>query len=439
MKIAISRWKTMAWLILSAGLLCALVSCAPAKQTLTDAHGNHKLLVTFKDERENRPPIADPVNAYRQRGGYGNTSWSRQVAESLARDYGMAPVAQWPIDTLAIHCVVYWAPMEQPLELVINRLRQDPRVESVQLMQQFRAMGQTYSDPYYRLQSDMRDMHIESAHRMATGRNVRVAVIDTGVDAHHPDIVGQVALAENFVADFPETAEDIHGTAVAGIIAASANNRQGIVGIAPDAKLLALKACWQIAAQKSDAACNSFTLALALNAAIKLKPGIVNLSLAGPHDPLLERLIDKALDEGVIVIASVPSKTKPNENFPASMKRVIAVRSAHEESQDSPREPVISAPGQEILTTLPHASYNFMSGSSFAAAHVSGLAALLLELRPTLSSEQMAAILLASLHRPTPDQPFRSVDACSAVSRVNGTPGCLADAKTEPKLAAPNL
>jgi subtilisin family serine protease len=120
---------------------------------------------------------------------------------------------------------------------------------------------------------------------------VTVAIIDTGVDVGHPDLDRHTISQRNFVnTDSREFKLDRHGTEVAGVIGAVADNGVGIVGIAPDARLLALKACWQPSAGASRAVCNSFTLAQALEATIVAHADIVNLSLAGPPDPLLARL-----------------------------------------------------------------------------------------------------------------------------------------------------
>jgi subtilisin family serine protease len=97
--------------------------------------------------------------------------------------------------------------------------------------------------------------------KAATGRKVTVAVVDSGIESNHPDLAGQVAVEENFV-DGQKYVAELHGTAVAGVIAARAGNGVGIEGVAPDARLLALRACWQAG---SATRCNSFTLAKAIN------------------------------------------------------------------------------------------------------------------------------------------------------------------------------
>ena len=112
-----------------------------------------------------------------------------------------------------------------------------------------------------------------------------MAAIDSGVEVDHPDLRGRIVLARNFV-DTREAVAELHGTAVAGIIGARADNSVGIVGVAPDAQLMALRACWQRPADESAAVCSSFTLAKALQFAIDNGAKVINLSLGGPRDRL---------------------------------------------------------------------------------------------------------------------------------------------------------
>jgi len=129
-------------------------------------------------------------------------------------------------------------------------------------------------------------------HALSTGRKVHVAIIDSGVDDAHPDLAQAVQARANFV-DGRAWVAELHGTAVAGLVAARADNGIGIVGIAPDAQLYALRACWEVSA--SSTLCNSLSLAKALSFAIERKADVINMSLSGPTDLLLGRLIDVAL------------------------------------------------------------------------------------------------------------------------------------------------
>ena len=215
------------------------------------------------------------------------------------------------------------------------------------------------------------------------------------MDIDHPDLSGQIIAKKNFAtpvsADF---VEDIHGTTVAGVIAAHANNNAGIVGIAPDSELIALKACWPRSKGNIEAICNSFTLALAINTAMKMKVDILNLSLSGPEDPLLKALINRAIERGIVVVAAEPDDPESKHRFPASMDNVIAVRSrefSHAKTESSGR--TIVAPGEQVLTTIPTGTYDYISGSSLAAAHVTAVIALLLELYPDLSANKLYGFL----------------------------------------------
>src|SRR5262249_28768819 len=118
----------------------------------------------------------------------------------------------------------------------------------------------SHNDPLYAAEPAARQWHLAELHQIASGRGTRVAVIDSGIDDRHPDLSGQLLVNRNFVAGKPLVAEQ-HGTAVAGIIAAKADNRIGIAGIAPGAKLLGLRACWQ---GPEATACDTLSLAKAL-------------------------------------------------------------------------------------------------------------------------------------------------------------------------------
>ena len=425
------------------GLLCGLLlaggACAeagrrgesaPSVDAAPAPDAARQILVTFADERESRLPIGDSVSGYRRRGDYGNSTWSERRAAELAEDYGLVRNAQWPITALGVHCVVYEVPALLSLDSILRRLAGDQRVESAQSMRSFRVMsasqqpGAGGADPYLRMQAGLRAMRVEEVHRYTTGRNVTVIVIDTGADENHPELKGRVSARESFVPTSPETAGDIHGTAVSGIIAAAAGNGQGIVGIAPDAHVRVMKACWQSGGGLPDAQCNTFTLALALNTAIDARPQIINLSLNGPADPLLQRLIAKAVDDGIIVVASQADAPGPDNEFPASIPGVFAVRAAAAPpSSPRPATRSLAAPGREILTTVPNNAYGFMTGSSFAAAHVSGLIALLLELNPDLTRERIGSILTAaSVASNTEARCSHCIDACQAVSRLIARP-----------------
>jgi subtilisin family serine protease len=212
-----------------------------------------------------------------------------------------------------------------------------------------------------------------------------------------------------------------HGTAIAGIIVARENDGAGIAGIAPQARLLALRACWQAPAPGDAAAfCSSFTLAKALQFALDENAQVINLSLGGPRDRLLERLLDIALSRGITIVGAIDPKLG-NGGFPASHRGVLAV--AGDDGHDVAGDTLV-APGRDIPTTMAGQKWGFVTGSSFAAAHVTGLVALLREIAPDLRPDQLREALAPRALRGTSDDRRVIVDACEAIRKVAGTCAC---------------
>lgn len=370
-----------------------------ASSLFNQANANRILLLGFKDQHINRVQSASISSSYRRRGSYQSSAWSQRTTTQIGSEYNLQKLSEWPMTEVGIHCAVYLVPSGLSLEKTIDRLAKDKRIDIVQKIHQFQTKAHNYNDPYYKLQSNMHAMQIGQAHGIATGRNVTIAMIDTGVDITHPDLNGQIGFNKNFASGVSSSfSTDMHGTAIAGILVARTNNETGIIGIAPDARLIVLKACWPNKTNSFDAICNSFTLALAVNSAIKSGAKILNMSLSGPQDPLLELLLKKATEKGMIVIASDPGSTKNSERFPASLENVIPVQTIrNSNSKNLNQNQSINAPGEHILTTLPHGSYEFVSGSSISAAQVSGIVALLLELKPDLTLSETKKILQKSV------------------------------------------
>jgi len=342
----------------------------------------------------------------------------RQIAERLATKYGLKIIDGWPVAALGVDCFVMEAPGDVALAQIVERLSQDPNVESAQAMQLFHVLG--HNDPLYPLQPSAKLWHLDELHKITTGKRVRVAEIDTSVDVNHPDLTGRVALARNFV-DGRSNVAEWHGTAIAGIIAARADDGIGIAGIAPESKFLALRACWQPTKSGETAAvCSSFTVAKALQFALDENAQVINLSLGGPDDRLLQRLIDVALSRGITIVSAVDPKL-PKGGFPASHRGVLAV--AGDDGHDVAGA-ILLAPGRDIPTTMAGQKWGFVTGSSFAAAHVTGLVALLRDVAPDLRPDQLREALAPRVLRGTSDDRHGIVDACDAVRRAAGTCAC---------------
>ena len=352
------------------------------------------LVVTIRNPIAPVPArAASTPRGYDGIGPYIAGGTARAEGRALAAKYRLIEVSSWPIGLLGVHCLVYGIPAGSDAGRIAAALQHDPRVESVQPLQAFDTEADAYNDPYARLQQNVTQMAISEAHVFSRGAGVRIAVIDTGADVEHPDLRPHAAKTRNFVdADSAQFRTDAHGTAVAGVIGAVPNNGLGIVGIAPDVELLAYKACWRAATPDTPAVCNTFTLAQALSAAIEAHADIINLSLAGPSDPLLTRLVRRGLADGVIVVGAMP-RDGVRRGFPVEIDGVIAADTL-EGGHVTPG--IVLAPGRDVLSLAPAGHYDFFSGSSLAAAEVSALVALLKSERPRLTAHEAESLLNAS-------------------------------------------
>src|SRR5439155_1961392 len=185
------------------------------------------------------PGLAEHVLASHQLQSGG----AAQVMALLERAHGLQRIATWPLPALRALCVLYRLTNGVARETLIDSLARHPHVRVAQALQEFAPLSDAdaprYNDPYVGLQRGFAEIGAASAHRLSVGRDVPIAVVDTAVDVDHPDLRGRIADSRDLV-DAPKSAElrqARHGTQVAGIIGAAANNGQGIVGVAPAAQL----------------------------------------------------------------------------------------------------------------------------------------------------------------------------------------------------------
>ena len=359
---------------------------------------------------------------------YAVSDGARRTMQALASRYHLQYAQSWPISLLHLQCAVFALPAGSAPETLLAQLQQDKRVAIAEPLHDYDVL--TTPDPYAAVQTSNERMDVGQAHLISRGRGVRIALIDTGLASDHPELRGRIEVQRNFVDDDARRFQlDRHGTAIAGVIAANAGNGQGISGVAPESRLLALKACWQLQEGADAARCNSFTLAKALASAVELKARIINLSLTGPPDLLLEALALQAMRAGIIIVG--PGSAAPA--FPGSLRDLLGV--ARSEDQSVPAG-VLQAPGREVLTLAPGGRYDFFSGSSIATGEITGIAALLLARDSGLDATHLHRILdEASETHATPAGTSRSVNACRAVASLLRGADC--EAKTTAQNTAP--
>jgi hypothetical protein len=233
-------------------------------------------------------------------------------------------------------------------------------------------------------------LRLPEVHRIAIGGNVPVAVIDSEIDARHPDLVG--AVVGEFNAIGKQDSPHAHGTGMAGAIAA----HRVLMGVAPGAHILAIHA---FSPEATAAEATSDHILRGIEWAIKRGARIINMSFAGPDDPLLHVALEKAREKGVILIAAAGNGGPQSPPlYPGADPNVIAVTATDEHDAifaQANQGPYIAvaAPGVNVLEPAPSGGYQIVTGTSVAAAHVSGVAALLLERDPNISVDALRNIL----------------------------------------------
>jgi Subtilase family len=233
-------------------------------------------------------------------------------------------------------------------------------------------------------------LHLGEAHHFATGEKVLVAVIDSAIDTSHPEIID--AVADRFDAIAPMGAANPHGTGMAGAIVARAT----LMGAAPNVRLLAIRA-FNGEGDKSEA--TTLSLLTGIDWAVAHGARIINMSFAGPYDPDIARGVAAARQKGVILVAAAGNAgPKSPPLYPAADKNVIAVTAIDADDRllsaaNRGKHIAVAAPGVDVLVPAPGRSYQLTTGTSVAAAEVSGIVALLVELKPSITPDEVRKVL----------------------------------------------
>ena len=247
-----ARHRPVLWLVYAL-LLSTLAAC---QSTGPEANGavlpssdpDQEILITFSQTDDNEAGLLNSFSNAYYRAGYGPSLSTRHKLLQIEREYSLLELDGWMIPSLGVYCGRFRVHRATDAAGLLTRLRADSRVESAQALFMYQTMGTpVYNDPYFSVQYGASRPFIEQLHRWSTGRGVDIAIIDTAVDAGHPELSRQIERSRDFVSEHRSAdVGAIHGTAMAGIIGAAANNGSGIVGLAPDARLWALQACEQV-------------------------------------------------------------------------------------------------------------------------------------------------------------------------------------------------
>jgi subtilisin family serine protease len=346
----------------------------------------------------------------------------RQIA-ALARRQKLEPAQYRDIALLGQRVYRLRFFDDRPLESVLKALAREPAVASIQpnyiyaLAQDAAPAPQGPPESATPASYASAMLHLPEAHRVANGKGVRVALIDSAIDPSHPEIAGSV-IAQFDVSVAPAKPSR-HGAGMAGAIA----GHKQIEGGAPGAQILAARAFDET---DDGARAVGLDLLAALDWAVAQKARIVNMSFAGPADPLLAQMLEAAAARKIILIAAAGnSGNGAPPAFPGADPHVIAVSAVDEQSHLYDRANrggyiALAAPGVDVLVAAPGGGYDLSSGTSVACAEVSGVAALLLEKAPSLDGPGMRRLLRESAValKNAPDAGAGLADAQAALQRA---------------------
>jgi subtilisin family serine protease len=273
----------------------------------------------------------------------------------------------------------------------------------------------------------LRKLRLDAARTLATGDRVLVAMVDTAVDDSHPDLKDAILAKTDTIGGALWTLD--HGTAIAGAIA----GRGAIEGAAPKARLLAARA---FEASPAGPQGTTLSIAKAVDWAVGAQAKIVNMSFAGPPDPELQRVVAAASTKGVLLVAAAGNAgPKSPPLYPAADAGVVAVTAVDAgdklfENANRGKYVALAAPGVDILLPAPNGGYDLKSGTSVAAAFVSGVAALLIERNPSLKADA-AKKTLVSTARPLAPAGHEAEFGAGLVDALQALGGDKPAAKTQ--------
>jgi len=354
---------------------------------------------------------------------------SPQQMAAIARRNGLSPTNTATLEASGLSLQRWRVADGRPVGEVIRALRGETDIQTAQPNYRFRlaqaaGVSQTAVDGFTAQYAPAK-LHLPQAHHLSTGQGVLVGVIDTGIDRLHPEIAG--AIAGTFDAIGAREPADAHGTAIAGAIIAHGR----LIGTAPAARILAIRA---FSTAGPDAEATTMTVVRSIEYAIAQGARVINMSFAGARDPVIGRSLAQARRKGIILVAAAGNAGADSPPlYPAADPNVIAVSATDVDDHlldvaNRGRQIAVAAPGVDVLLPAPGGRYQIATGTSFAAAHVAGIAALMLAKNPQLGPEQVRAILATTARDLGPkgrDDQFGAglADAFKAVTAAVNTGG----------------
>jgi hypothetical protein len=407
-------------------------------QPVADGSGNGRGSGRNKGNDARRNTLQTALNSRNELVAEIDGALSDAQADALARRHGLTRLESQSFPLVGATIGLFRITNRRTVETASRELGADNSVRTVQPNFRYFLQDQntelSEGDPAQYANAKLR---LPQAHTLAHGANVTIAVIDSGIDVRHPEFAG--AMLTSFDALGSKEGPHVHGTGVAGAIVSHAR----LMGSAPAARILAIRA---FGASPKGAESTSYVILKGLDYAAAHGAQIVNMSFAGPKDALIERGIAALAAKGIVMVAAAGNAgPKSPPLYPAANANVMAVSATDAQDRlfaasNRGGHIAIAAPGVEIFLPAPDEKYQMSSGTSFSAAYIRGLAALMLERDPALKPDEVRALLLKTardLGPPGRDDQFGAgeADAFAAVLAV-ATPPAVPVAEVSGRPAA---
>ena len=323
--------------------------------------------------------------------------------QAIAKKYRLTPGKRTLLSSINTGLLVAKTNGQNPLNLtkVINKKEKNIKASPNNI---FKLASVSFKKAY-----SLSETGVSAVHRTTLGKGINICMVDTPVDIFHPSFSGSFIETLDLI-DYSPNDLDImaHGTSVAGVLV----SQNKLIGVAPKSKLFAISAFSTSKYRPYVLQGTSSNIATAINRCILNKADVINLSFTGGKDRLIEKLIAKAVKQGIIVIAAGGNGGHWGSTvYPALIPGVLAATAVDDKKRlfsmaDKGRFIDYAAPGVDILTTAPGGKYILATGTSLSSAHLSGIVALLLSEKRNQVIDNTLKKTAVDLGKPGRDQEY---------------------------------
>jgi len=392
-----------------------LVSFVGAQNYLIEDEDSEPLYFDFVYEPDR--PIPPRTNFVKDEIIFLYPADKGDSVNSIADKYGLETSSKIILSSVNTGMLVAKTKGQNPLSLSKTINQKEKEVEAA-TNNIYKPAATTFTNAY-----SMYETGVSYVHETTKGKGITICMVDTPVDIFHPSL--SEALIETldlFDIDENSPASMLHGTTVAGVLVSQNKH----IGIAPKAKLFAVGAFKAEADRPNNLKGSSSDVAKALDACIQRNVDVINLSFTGGKDSLVEKMVKKAVNKGIIVVAAAGNGGKWGSTiYPALIPGVLTATAVDQNKKlfdmaDKGRFIDYAAPGVNILTIAPGGKYKLATGTSISSAHVSGVAALLLSRKGNQNINTILKRTAVDLGKPGRDQEYGDglISASRALSLI---------------------